>query len=380
MGRWGAWVSRKEREAIISFSRAPYALAAFNFSGSQQTFRVPSAPVGDLRGSGSGAVAGELVGLEPQRYDLAQGDPNMKRPLFGGVEAGGTKFVCGLAREPQQILEMASIPTRDPISTLAAVTAFFTEAGARHGEIEAFGLASFGPLDLDPRSATFGALANTPKPGWRNYDLRGALWRAFGRPVAIVTDVAGAGVAEAVYGAGHGVRSLIYVTVGTGIGGALILDGFPLPVPGHAEMGHIAARRHADDLLFASACPFHADCLEGMASGRAIQARYGARLSDLPASSPALGVIADYLGQLCRALALVVAPERIVLGGGVMATPFLLERVRQEVLRQNNGYVRSLNDVGALERMIVSPALGDRSGLTGALALAQSAASGGRHA
>lgn len=298
----------------------------------------------------------------------------MTRPLFAGIEAGGTKFVCGLGPDPEHVVETKTIPTTDPITTVAAVTAFFNEAAARHGPISAFGVASFGPLDLDPASPSFGALLETPKRGWSGFDLRGSLYTAFRRPVAVATDVGGAGIAEARFGVGRGVRSLAYLTVGTGIGGALILDGCPLPAQGHPEMGHIAVRRHAQDGGFKSVCPFHQDCVEGLASGPAIHARYGMQLSDMPLASAGHALVADYLGQLCKALALIAAPERIVLGGGVMATPSLLQRVRREVRRQNNGYVHSLSDAGSVERMIVNPGLGDRSGLTGALLLAQSAA------
>lgn len=294
----------------------------------------------------------------------------MTDKLLAGIEAGGTKFVCGVARGPDEILRTISVATDRPESTMARVAAFFEAAAAEFGPVTAGGCASFGPIDLDRTSASHGCLVNTPKPGWSGFNLVQALERLWRAPVSLDTDVAGAGLAEWALGAGRGLEALAYVTVGTGVGGALIVDGRPAHRAVHPEMGHISPRRHGEDLAFAGVCPFHGDCLEGLASGPAIVERFGAPLSDLAETSPAWRILPDYLAQLCRTITLIGAPGRIVLGGGVMSNTALYGLTRAEFLRQSHGYLSHLSTPEAVEAFIAPPALGGLAGLTGALLLA----------
>jgi fructokinase len=297
----------------------------------------------------------------------------MTGEILAGIEAGGTKFVCGVARAPTEILKTATIATRAPDETLAEVVAFFHGAAAEFGQVAALGVASFGPLDLDPASPTHGSLTTTPKAGWSGFNLKGALSAALGCPVGIDTDVTGSGLAEAAFGAGRGLDSLAYLTIGTGVGGALIAQGRPAHRLGHPEMGHVSVRRRADDAGFAGVCPFHGDCIEGLVSGPAVIARYGRKLSDLEPSSPAWAILADYIAQLCLSILLIAPPERIIIGGGVMSNGALYPLIRAEVLRHNHGYLGALSGPADVERLIVPPALGDQAGLVGAMLLAQAA-------
>ncbi len=291
---------------------------------------------------------------------------------FGGIEAGGTKFVCVVGRGTEPFLAETRIPTTTPAETLARVVAFFRDAEAAHGKCAAFGVASFGPLDVDPRSPGWGRLTRTPKPGWVDVDLVAPLREAFGAPVAIDTDVNGAGLAEALWGAGRGARSLVYFTVGTGIGGGAIVDGVPLRGLSHPEMGHISVPRHPDD-RFGGVCMFHRDCLEGLANGPAIRARWGAPAEALPDDHEAWEMVGFYLGNLCATATMFLSPEVIVMGGGVMKSPALLPAVRRWASTILAGYPHLAALEGSLERYIVPPLLGDRAGALGALALAERA-------
>lgn len=294
----------------------------------------------------------------------------MSPPLFGCIEAGGTKFVLGVARSRDDVLRTHRIPTTDPTETLAAALDFFRAAAADDGEFSAFGIASFGPVDLDRLSPRWGHVTDTPKPGWSGTDLAGPFARAFSCPVGFDTDVNGAALAEQLWGACTGADIAVYVTVGTGIGGGALVEERPVHGHRHPEMGHMLPRRHPCDTEFAGTCPFHGDCLEGLASGPAIIARWGASLSDLSPDHEAHGIVAHYLAQLVVAQQAMLSPRRIVLGGGVLATPGLIDRVRKEAERLAGGYFAP-PDYAAL---VVTPGLGDRAGLLGALALAQRAA------
>lgn len=299
----------------------------------------------------------------------------MSTPLLGGVEAGGTKFLCLVGEGPGRVLAEERIATTTPAATLARVIEFFRVAERAHGAVAAFGLASFGPLDLDRASPTWGFLTTTPKAGWSDTDLVGPFVAAFSKPVALETDVHGAGLAEVLWGAGRGSRSLVYVTVGTGIGGGVIVDGRPLPGCPHPEMGHVRLPRHPADGDFAGVCPFHGDCLEGLASGPAVVARWGRRLDELPSGHQAFEVLGFYLGHLCALLTLVVSPHRIILGGGLMAHPALLATTRAWTSRHLAGYPQTPRLAAGLEDYLVPPALGQRAGGLGALALARMALS-----
>lgn len=288
--------------------------------------------------------------------------------MLGAVEAGGTKFLCGIG-DIHGSRETARIDTRDPETTIAETIAFFRAAAARHGPIDAIGVGSFGPIQLDPTAADFGRITTTPKPGWSGADIPGRLHEAIGVPVAIDTDVNAAALAEAAHGAGNGVRSLAYVTVGTGIGVGLAMDGRTVHGLGHPEAGHLLFRRHPDHGSFAGICPYHGDCLEGLASGPAIIAAWGKSFADLPADHPAWDVQADYLGQLCATLILTVSPEHIVLGGGVMAQQRLIEAARARAEERLAGYCAAWTPAAFAER-ITAPGCTEPPGLVGAYMLA----------
>jgi fructokinase len=292
--------------------------------------------------------------------------------LLGGIEAGGTKFICGVGSSPDAILRECRIPTTTPEQTLGAAIAFFQDAGAVLGPIGALGIASFGPIALRREYPNWGHLLATTKPGWSGADLAGPLAAALNVPVALDTDVNGAALAEHRLGAGRGLASLAYVTVGTGIGAGLIVDGRPVHGLVHPEIGHLRPRRPAEDMRFAGICPFHGDCFEGVASGGAIGARSGAGLDALPADHPAWEIEADYLGQLCATLVLAVSPELIVLGGGVMQQKALFPMIRRRFDHWLKGYP-DLGSAGVREPFVVPPALGGRAGLVGALLLAEAA-------
>ena len=282
--------------------------------------------------------------------------------LYGLIEAGGTKFVLGLADAQGRITARERVPTTTPAETLTAAIDWFR---ARGTSCRGFGIAAFGPLDLDPASPGYGHLRSTPKPHWSGASLIAPFAEAFGRPVTINTDVNGAALAEAGWGAGKGLGSLLYLTIGTGIGGGFVSNGSLLQGLSHPEMGHIRVPRHPDDGDFAGTCPFHGDCLEGLASGPAVIARWGQSLSRLGADHPGQAIIAWYLGRALATFQAVMEPARIVLGGGVMGTPGLLARVRAETGAAGAGYF-----AGNADDVVVGPGLGVDSGLLGALALA----------
>lgn len=286
-------------------------------------------------------------------------------PLFAGVEAGGTKFVLAVGPSPAQIAARHVIATRQPAQTLAEASAWL----AAHGPVAAIGIASFGPVELDRASPRHGWITNTPKPGWADCDMVGHFSAALGVAAGFDTDVNAAALAEYRLGAGlaadRRASSLAYVTIGTGLGGGLIFDGHLVHGAAHPEMGHILPRRPAADAGFPGICPHHGDCLEGLVCGPAIIARWGCPLSDLPGDHPGHAIIADYIAQLCHSLIAATAVEIIVLGGGVMKTPGLLDHVRRRCAVLGNDYFP-----GTARHRIVAPALGDDSGITGALMLA----------
>ena len=288
-------------------------------------------------------------------------------PLLAGMEAGGTKFVLATGHSPREIVARTVIPTTTPQETLAEVTRWF----AQHGPAVALGIASFGPVELDRASRNWGHITDTTKPGWMQTDMAGPLGQALACPVGFDTDVNGAALAEASYGAGEGGSSLAYITVGTGIGVGLVTGGRTVHGAGHPEMGHIFPRRDPDDFDFPGHCPFHGDCMEGLASGPAIIARWGAKLSDLPPDHPAHTYVAGYLAHLCHTTFSTVAVETIVLGGGVMQTPGLLDAVRERTFALGAEYLP-----GRSRQQIVAPKLGQDSGISGALQLAARAFEG----
>lgn len=294
--------------------------------------------------------------------------------LLGGVEAGGTKMICGVAHAPDAPLETVSIPTRGPDETAGAILDYFKSAEARFGAVSRLGVASFGPLNLDRASPGYGALLKTPKPGWSGFNLSRTLWEGLGCDGAVETDVAGAGLAEQAYGAGRGRRSVGYITVGTGIGGALIVDGRPQWGRFHSEMGHVPVRRRPEDADFRGVCPFHDGCAEGLASGPAAKARLGFDLAEAAPDAGVWDLVTDYVAQLCYAVMLTAAPERLILGGGVMSRPETIDGVRAALLRLNNGYIEGLATAAAVTDVVRGPELDGRAGLIGALQLAAATA------
>lgn len=279
------------------------------------------------------------------------------------IEAGGTKFIVGIGDSARQIYARTRIDTTHPDETIPAAIEWLRAQG---GDYAAVGIASFGPLDLDRASPTWGHITRTTKPHWSDADIAGPFARAFGCPVAIDTDVNGAALAEWKWGAGQGTNSTLYLTVGTGVGGGAVVGGRLVHGLSHPEMGHIRMPRHPADADFAGHCPFHGDCLEGLAAGPSIIARWGASLSDLSADHIGHEIIAWYLAQAAQTFQAILEPARIVLGGGVLGTPGLLNRVRAEAAKAAAGYF-----AGTPGEIIVAPALGENTGLLGALALAE---------
>lgn len=293
--------------------------------------------------------------------------------LVGGIEAGGTKFICGVADADGTLVKSARIETTSPDETLHAVATFF-ETATRDRTLVALSIGSFGPLSLRRDAADFGHITNTPKPGWSNVDLVGYLSR-FRVPIAIDTDVNCAAVGERLFGNGRGLDTFCYVTIGTGIGVGLIVGGAPHGGTNHAEAGHILVPRAPGDLEFKGQCPFHEDCLEGLASGPAMQARWRTQPSNLPEDHPAWAIETDYIASLCVNLTYIVRPDRIVLGGGVMQYPHLHRRVRASLAQKLAGYDASIRQID-LENYIVEPGAGPFAGLWGALATAYRLAAG----
>ena len=288
---------------------------------------------------------------------------------LGAIEAGGTKFVCGVGTSAGEIAAESRFPTTTPEKTLASCLAFFEE----QDPLAAIGIASFGPVDLQPDSPTYGHITTTPKLGWTQTDLVGPIQQAFGIPVGFDTDVNGAALGEHRWGAAQGLDTFIYLTVGTGIGGGGMVGGHLLHGALHPEMGHLRVPHDLARDPFAGACPYHGDCLEGLASGPAIEARWGRKGQDLPADHPAWDLEAHYLGVGLSDLILTLSPQRVIVGGGVMAQPGMFEKVRAEVLQSLNGYLQLDAILEQIDRYIVPPGLGNQAGLLGAVALAQRA-------
>ena len=287
--------------------------------------------------------------------------------LYGALEAGGTKMVLAILEEGD-IRERISLPTRTPDETMPEMIAFF-----RRYPITALGVGCFGPLDLNPASATFGRITATPKLPWRNYPILSAFQQALGVPVALDTDVNGAALAEAELGAARGLDSCLYITVGTGIGGGLIIHGQPVHGLTHPEIGHIRVNPLPGDPMPEGICPYHGCCLEGMASGPAIERRWGISARELPEEHAAWDLESGYLAQLCAMAMLAFSPEKIILGGGVMQQKFLLPRIRAKTVELLGGYISHPAVESGLRDYIVEPGLGVHSGLLGAYLLARRA-------
>ena len=294
--------------------------------------------------------------------------------ILGGIEAGGTKFVCAVGTGPDDVRSEIRFPTTTPAETIGRAIAFF-EDQAKQVEVAAIGIASFGPVDPNPASATFGYITTTPKPGWANADLAGAIGRALGLPVGFDTDVNGAALGEHRWGAAQGLDTFLYLTIGTGIGGGGMVGGKLMHGLLHPEMGHMRLPHDWQADPFKGACPFHGDCFEGMAAGPAMNARWGQPAETLPADHPAWKLEAHYIALAMSNFIVTISPQRIILGGGVMSGPHMFPALRSEVLELLNGYVQSPAILQHIDEYIVPPGLGNRSGVLGAFALAEAAIS-----
>lgn len=290
-------------------------------------------------------------------------------PLWGGIEAGGTKFVCAVGSGPDDLVE-TRFPTTTPAETLARAIAFFRAQPALPAAI---GIGSFGPVDPDPRSPTFGYITTTPKPGWGHTDLVGPLRQALGVPVAFDTDVNAAALGEQRWGAAQGLHTFIYLTIGTGIGGGALVEERLLHGAMHPEMGHIRLPHDWSADPYPGFCPYHGDCFEGLAAGPAIERRWGQRAETLPPEHPAWALEAHYIALALSSYILTLVPQRIILGGGVMQQPQLFPLVRQETQTLLNRYLHIPAILDHMEAYLVPPGLGNRAGVLGALALAERA-------
>lgn len=280
--------------------------------------------------------------------------------MYGAIEAGGTKFVCAISDENFEIKERVSIPTTTPEETLSHVFEFFDQF-----KLDSIGIGSFGPIDVNKKSATYGYVTTTPKVAWTNFDFLGAVKKRYEIPVGWTTDVNAAALGELKKGAAIGLDSCVYLTVGTGIGGGAVVNGKLLAGYGHPEMGHMLVRLHPDE-SYGGFCPYHGNCLEGIAAGPAIEGRYGVKGHELADKIEVWQMEAYYLAQALMNYTLILSPERIVLGGGVMKQNQLYTLVREEFKKLMAGYVA----VPPLEEYIVAPGLGDNAGVTGCLLLA----------
>jgi len=282
--------------------------------------------------------------------------------LYGVIEAGGTKFICGVGACPED-LRTIQIPTSEPGITINAVIEFLRTAGG--GKLKAVGIGSFGPICTDRNSPAWGHITSTPKLAWRNCDLAGPIRAALGIPVGFDTDVNAAALGEARWGAAQGVAEFLYLTVGTGIGGGAITANRVIHGTSHPEMGHIRIPHDLAKDPFPGICPYHGDCLEGLASGPAIQTRWGQPANQLPPDHPAWQLEAHYLALAIANFAFTLSPARVILGGGVMRQPQLFPQIRAQLSQLLNEYI--------VQPEIVPPALGDRAGVCGALVLAEQA-------
>lgn len=288
--------------------------------------------------------------------------------LVGAIEAGGTKFVCAVGTGPGDLRREVRFPTTDPDETIGRSVEFFRDASEELGPLAAIGIGSFGPVDLRPGSPTWGFVTTTPKPGWSDTSFAPRVRDELGVPVAFDTDVNAAAVGEWRWGAGRGLDALVYVTVGTGIGGGAVYAGRPLHGMMHPEMGHLPLPRDARRDPFESLCPFHDSCLEGLASGPALEARWGRPAAELPADHQAWPLEAEYLALGCASIALALSPQRIVLGGGVMQQTDLFPMIRRAFRDALGGYLAS-TPAAEPDTYLVPPGLGSRAGVLGALAL-----------
>lgn len=283
--------------------------------------------------------------------------------IYGSIEAGGTKFVCAVSDEALNIIERVSFPTTTPEETMPLVVDFFKQYEAT---LKAIGIGSFGPIDINKKSETYGFITSTPKLAWQNYDVLGEMKKHFDLPMAFTTDVNAAAYGEYKLGNGKGKDSVVYYTIGTGVGGGAIQQGNFIEGFSHPEMGHTLVQPHPDD-NFKGVCPFHGNCLEGMAAGPSIEKRFGVKGQDLPEDHPFWAIEATYIAQCAYNTTLMMSPEVIIFGGGVMHQQHVVDKVHAAFEKLINGYVSYPN----VADYIVTPALGDNAGTLGCLSLAK---------
>jgi fructokinase len=289
--------------------------------------------------------------------------------IYGGIEAGGTKWVCAIGDGPGDLRETVTFPTTTPVETIGRATDFFT----RTDELAAVGVGSFGPIDVRRSSPTWGSITTTPKAGWAHTDVVSALGLALGLPVAFDTDVNAAALGEQRWGAAIGLDTFCYITVGTGIGGGGMSNGRLLHGLLHPEFGHMQIPHDRARDPFEGACPYHGDCFEGLASGGALRQRWGRSAEDLD-DAAAWELEAEYLALGLVNVVCILSPRRIILGGGVMKRPGLLALVRARMREVLAGYIAAPELTDEIDDYVVAPALGDRAGVVGAIELARRAA------
>lgn len=287
--------------------------------------------------------------------------------LFGGVETGGTWCVCALGKGPGELAAHERFPTTSPEETLGHIVEFFADRPTP----AAIGIGSFGPVDLDPHSPTWGQVTTTPKAAWQHTPVATVIQERLGVPVVFDTDVNAAGVGEQRWGAGRGVASLCYLTIGTGIGAGLVIDGVPLRGLVHPEVGHIRVPHDRQRDPFDGNCPMHGDCWEGLASGPSLAERWHASPRDLPDDHPAWPLEADYVALGVLSIVLVASPHRVIIGGGVLDRRPLLPLIRTRLRQLVGGYLDTALLADEIDRYLIAPELGDDAGVLGAIALAQ---------
>lgn len=288
---------------------------------------------------------------------------------LGALEAGGTKMVCAIGNEAGEIFEQVSIPTETPEITMPKLIAFFKERN-----VEALGVGCFGPVELDRQSPRYGYITTTPKLAWRNYNIVGELHNELGCPVGFDTDVNGSVLGEATFGQAKGKKCVIYLTIGTGVGGGIYIDGKLLHGMLHPEVGHVLIRKRSDD-LYEGKCPYHRTCLEGLAAGPAIEERWGQKAAELKNRPEVWNLEADYIAQALVGYIMTLSPEMIILGGGVMHQEQLFPLIREKVVQMVGGYIQT-EELADIERYIVPASLHDDQGIMGCLELARRALAG----
>jgi fructokinase len=293
--------------------------------------------------------------------------------MYGGIEAGGTKIICAIGTGPEDLQAQISFPTTTPSETLARIISYFQQQQLA-APLAAIGIGSFGPISPNPYAPDYGYITSTPKPGWAQIDFVGAIEQALGLPIGFDTDVNAAALGEERWGAAQGLDTFIYLTVGTGIGGGGLSNNQLMHGLLHPEMGHIRLPHDPQVDPFRGNCPFHGDCLEGLASGPALNARWGVRGETLPLDHPAWALEAHYLALACVNFICTLSPQRIILGGGVMGQSHLFPLIRQEVQALLNNYIQAAAILQQIDAYIVPPGLGSQVGVLGALALAEQAA------